>query len=170
LRREAATELGARLREPIVERPGEQLEEQARIAESRAAALRRALDEREGLPPAARALSERGERLALSVLEVDPGAERAVAAALGHRAAAVLASTPERGLELVEHARSAGLGSLVVLVGQDPNELVSKLPVVPLDELLASPVPAVTPEGVGYDPERGELWFAGEAAEAIQLE
>src|SRR5579859_1082713 len=170
LRREAAGELLARLREPVVEHAGEQLAEQARIAEARAAALRRALDEREGLPPAARALSERGERLALSALEVDPGAERAVAAALGHRAAAVLAATPERALELVEHARSAGLGSLVVLVGQDPNELVARLPVVPLSELLSSSVPAVTREGVGYDPDRGELWFAGEAAEAIQLE
>ncbi len=96
--------------------------------------------------------------------------ERAVAAALGHRAAAVLAATPERGLELVEHARSAGLGNLVVLVGRDPKELVAELSVVPIDELLQSPVPAVTQEGVGYDPERGELWFVGEAAEAIQLE
>ena len=170
LRREAADDLLARLREPVIERIGEQLAEQARIAEARAAALRRALDEREGLPPAARALSERGERLALSALEVEPGAERAVAAALGHRAAAVLAETAERGLGLVEHARAAGLGSLVVLVGCDPNELVRKLPVVPLEELLASPGPAVTREGIGYDPGRGELWFAGEAAEAIQLE
>ncbi len=170
LRRETTVELLARLREPIVERLGKELEEQARIAEARAAALRRALDEREGLPPAARALSERGERLALSLLEVEPGAERAVAAALGHRAAAILAGTPERGLELVEHARSAGLGSLVVLVGQDPKELVARLPVVPLDGLLQSPAPAVTREGIGYDPGRGELWFVGEAAEAIQLE
>jgi len=170
LRREAAAELLARLREPVVERVGEQLAEQAHIAEVRAAALRRALDEREGLPPAARALSERGERLALSAIKVEPGNERAVAAALGHRGAAVLADTAGRALELVEHARSAGLGSLVVLVGQDPNELVARLPVVPLEELLASSGPAVTREGIGYDPARGELWFAGEAAEAIQLE
>ncbi len=46
LRREAAGELLARLREPVVERVGEQLAEQARIAGARAAALRRALDER----------------------------------------------------------------------------------------------------------------------------
>ena len=170
LRREAAGDLVARLREPVVERVGEQLEEQARIAEARAAALRRALDEREGLPPAARALSERGERLALSVLDVLPGLERAVAAALGHRAAAVLAETAEHGLALVQHARAAGLGSLVVLVGRNPNELVRELPIVPLEELLASSVAAVTAEGFGYDPRRGELWFAGEAAEAIQLE
>ncbi len=170
LRREAAGELAARLREPVVEHHGEQLLEQARIAESRAGVLRRALDEREGLPPAARALSERGERLALGELEVEPGLERAVAAALGHRAAAVLADTPERGLELVEHARKAGLGNLVVLVGRDPSELVAELPVVPFEELLGSPVPAVTREGIGFDPGRGELWFVGEAAEAVQLE
>ena len=170
LRREAAAELVARLREPVVEHRGEQLLEQVRIVEARAAALRRALDEREGLPPAARTLSERGERLVLGELELEPGTERAVAAALGHRAAAVLAATPERGLELVEHARSAGLGNLVVLVDRDPGELVAELPVVPLLDLLRSPVPAVTLEGIGYDPARGELWFVGEAAEAIQLE
>ena len=28
----------------------------------------------------------------------------------------------------------------------------------------------MTPEGFGYDPERGELWFAGETAEALLLE
>jgi chromosome segregation protein len=170
LRLEAAAELLDRLRVPAIDRAGEQLHEQARIVEARAASLRRVLDEREGLPPAARALSERGERLALSVLEVEPGAERAVAAALGHRAAAILTTTPERGLELVEHARSAGLGSLVVLIGQDPKKLVAGLPVVPLEELLDSAAPAVTREGIGYDPGRGELWFVGEAAEALQLE
>ena len=30
--------------------------------------------------------------------------------------------------------------------------------------------PAVTPEGHGYDPQRGELWYAGETAEALLLE
>ena len=38
------------------------------------------------------------------------------------------------------------------------------------EELLSSPVAAVTREGFGYDPERGELWFAGETAEAVLLE
>ena len=37
-------------------------------------------------------------------------------------------------------------------------------------ELLQSAVPAVTREGYGYDPQRGELWFAGETAEAVLLE
>jgi chromosome segregation protein len=53
---------------------------------------------------------------------------------------------------------------------REPGELVRELPVVPKDQLLQSQVPAVTPEGFGYDPQRGELWFAGETAEAVWLE
>ena len=132
--------------------------------------LERSLAEREGIPPAARALAEDGERLALSLLEVEPGAERAVAAALGSRASAVLADDAGGGLSLLRRARDAGLGSLTVLVGRDPAELVAAIPVVPLAELLASKIPAVTEEGFGYDPQRGELWFAGETAEAVLLE
>jgi chromosome segregation protein len=170
MRREAAADLLERLRTPVVQKSGEALREQARLAEGRAAAVERALVEREGLPPAARALAEQGETLALSSVDVEAGREAAVAAALGHRGAAVLADNAVRGLELLEHARSAGLGSLVVLVGRDPAELVRSMPVVPLDQLLASAVPAVTVEGFGYDPHRRELWFAGETAEAFQLE
>src|SRR5262249_21604980 len=55
--------------------------ENARLARERLSALERALAEREGLPPAARALAEQGERLALSLVDVVPGEERAVAAA-----------------------------------------------------------------------------------------
>jgi len=170
LRRESAAELAERLRQPVVVERDESLAEQARLAEARAAALGRALEEREGLPPAARALAEQGERLALSLVEVEPGSERAVAAALAHRASAIVADTPEQGLELVERARACGLGSLVVLVGRDPRELVAELPVVELGALLASDRSAVTREGIGWDPRRGELWFVGEAAEALQLE
>ncbi len=87
-----------------------------------------------------------------------------------HRAAAVVAASTVEGLAFLEQAREAGLGSLVVLVGREPAELVSSMPVVALDELLASTVPAVTVEGYGYDPDRGELWFVGETAEAFQIE
>ena len=80
------------------------------------------------------------------------------------------ATTPAGALALLERARDAGLGSLVVLVGRDPAQLVAQIPVVSKEELLASSVPAVTPEGFGYDPARGELWFAGETAEALLLE
>ena len=128
------------------------------------------LAEREGIPPAARALADQGERLALSLLTVEPGTERAVAAALGARASALVAPTAKAALELLERAAAAGLGSLRVLAGRDPRELVDELPVVEKSELLQSTVPAVTREGYGYDPQRGELWFAGETAEAVLLE
>src|SRR3954462_307424 len=147
----------------------ETLREQARVGRERLQTLERALAEREGLPPAARALAEEGERLALPLPEVHPGAERAVAAALGHRAAAVVATDARAALALAERARAAGLGSVVVLT-REPAALVAQLPVVPKDQLLQSTVPAVTPEGFGYDPQRGEIWFAGETAEAVWLE
>ncbi len=150
-------------------REQEDLEARVRLARERLVALEQSLAEREGLPPAARALAEEGEQLALQLLEVETGAERSTAAALGHRASAVLAANPARGLELIEKARAAGLGSVLVLVGQDPRALVN-VPVLPRDELLASKVTAVTAEGIGWDPEHGELWFAGETAEAVLLE
>ena len=121
MRREAAADLLERLRTPVVRDPGDELREQARLAEGRATAVERALSEREGLPPAARALAEQGERLALSLVDVAPGRERAVTAALGHRAAAVVAASTVEGLALLEQARAAGLGSLVVLVGREPG-------------------------------------------------
>ncbi len=155
-------------RRATAERDG--LAEQARLTSERLRSLERVLAEQEGLPPAARALAERGARLALGALEVEAGSERAVAAALRARASAVLADDPRAALELLEQARSEGLGSLTVLAGAKPQELVAEFPVVPRDELLAASVPSVTPEGFGYDPERCELWFAGETAEAVLLE
>jgi len=169
LRREAAEALVERLRAEPLRLPtvdGEQL----RTTRERLAAVERALAEREGLPPAARALAEQGARLALSELEVEPGRERAVAAALGPRASALLADDVQAGLGLLEQARAAGLGNLTVLVGAGPAELVERYAVVAKEELLSSSASAVTPEGFGYDPERGELWFAGETAEAVWLE
>jgi hypothetical protein len=71
LRRDAARELCDRLRiEPLPRTRSnperEAAQEQARLARERLAALEHSLAEREGLPPAARALAEEGERLALS--------------------------------------------------------------------------------------------------------
>jgi len=176
LRRESAQSLLETLRTELarprrvldarVRAERESLREQARVARERLQTLERALAEREGLPPAARALAEEGERLALSLLDVEPGSERAVAAALGHRASAIVADDARAALALAERARSAGLGSVVVLT----RPPVADLPVVSKEQLLYSPVPAVTPEGFGYDPQRGELWFAGETAEAVWLE
>ncbi len=179
LRRESAQALLDRLRDELsrprrvldvrVRAERETLREQARVARERLQTLERALAEREGLPPAARALAEEGERLALSLLDVEPGQERAVAAALGHRASAIVAGDARAALALAESARAAGLGNVVILT-RDPAELVRELPVVPKEELLHSQVPAVTPEGFGFDPQRGEIWFAGETAEAVWLE
>jgi chromosome segregation protein len=169
LRREAAEALVERLRAEPLRLPTVD-DERLRTARERLAAVERALAEREGLPPAARALAEQGARLALSELVVEPGQERAVAAALGPRASALLADDVEGGLALLERARAAGLGNLTVLVGTKPAELVDRYAVVAKDEVLASSVAAVTPEGFGYDPGRGELWFAGETAEAVWLE
>jgi chromosome segregation protein len=148
----------------------ERLAAAADAARERLAALSRSLAEREGLPPAARALAEEGERLALAGLRIDAGAERAVAAALGWRASAVVADDPKHALELLERARRAGLGALAVVVRNRAEEIVRRTEVVPAEQLLDASGPAVTPEGHGYDPERGELWFAGETAEAVLLE
>ena len=152
------------------ERQRTALAERAGLVRERMRALEQALAEQEGLPPAARALAEDGARLALTALDVEPGAERAVAAALRTRAAAVMADDPVVGLALLQRARAAGLGSLTVLAGRSPQDLVGEFPVVPLDALLQVTTPSVTSEGFGYDPARGELWFAGETAEAVLLE
>jgi chromosome segregation protein len=154
-------------RHAAAERDG--LAEQARLAKERVRSLERVLAEQEGLPPAARALAERGARLALGALEIEPGSERAVAAALRTRASAVLAEDPRAALELLERAHAEGLGSLVVLAGAEPQELIREFPVVPKSALLGVSVPSVTLEGFGYDPARRELWFAGETAEAVLL-
>ena len=180
LRRESAEARVQRLRDELT-RPRRVLDQRVRVEragvaaeirllEERLQTLDRALAEQEGLPPAARALAEDGERIAFSLLEVESGRERAAAAALGRAASAVVRDDATGAFALLERAREGGLGSLVVLVGRDPAQLVAQMPVVSKEELLASSVPAVTPEGFGYDPARGELWFAGETAEALLLE
>jgi len=136
-------------------------------ARGRLGALERMLAEREGVPPAARALAEEGHPLVLSRLDVPAGDERAVAAALRGRGAAVVAPDEQTGLALVREARRRGLGSVTVVVGERPLE---EFTIVEEHELLSSRTLAVTREGIAYDPERRELWFAGEAAEAVLLE
>jgi chromosome segregation protein len=164
--RRAAAEAAAVAASAANER--EELAERLSLARTRLGALERSLAEREGIPPAARVLAEEGERLALSQLDVAAGEERAVAAALRSRASAVVAVDTVAALALLERARAAGLGSLTVVTRvPDPFREVR---VVERDELLTSTVPAVTRDGFGYDPERGELWFAGETAEAVLLE
>ena len=188
-----ANELTAAARAAASER--DDVAERSRSAHERLQALERALAEREGIPPAASALAAAGETLALSALAVEPGAERAVAAALAWRASAVLTGDARHGLELLEQTRREGLGSLTVIVDRDaaavttpPVEgarplgslatgsaaalrLLDGFWLVAADRLLdATHATVITSEGHGYDPERGELWFAGETAEAVLLE
>ena len=168
-RRESAQALAGRLRAdppPVRSAERERLLEEARLGRERLGALERALAELEGLPPAARALAERGEKLMLSSLDVDQGDERAVAAALGWRAAAVVADDAQTALDYLEQARAAGLGNLGVVIGGARPEA----PIVEKEELLRATELSVTREGFAFDPARGELWYAGEAAEAVLLE
>ncbi len=192
----AAADAAERTRAAIAER--ESLATRARLAEERLAALDRSLAEGEGLPPAARALADAGERLALTSLEIDAGYDKAVAAALAWRASAVVAGSLDDGLALLERVRHEGLGSVAVLVpgaGTEPAagppvpgaeplsrfarpkvgaervaELLEGIWVAAADSFpAASAGVLVSPEGHGYDPARGELWFAGEAAESVLL-
>jgi chromosome segregation protein len=193
----ALREAGARSRAALHER--ESADAARRLAFERLEGLDQSLAEREGLPPAARALADRGEQLALAALDVDPGYERAVAAALGGRASAVLAAGAARGFELVEEARRGGLGPLMTLVA-GAEQHGSGSPPIPGGESLRARVRpvsggervaallddvwvvdaaelaqvecgiAVTRNGHGYDPARGELWYAGKAAESVLLE
>jgi hypothetical protein len=100
----------------------EALQEQVRLLDERLVALDRSLAEREGLPPAARALAEQGERIALSLLDVEPGRERAVAAALGPRASALLADDAAGGFALLERARTESGGDRPLPSGLDVEQ------------------------------------------------
>jgi len=175
-------------------RERDDLAERARSTRDRVAALERSLDEREGITPAARALAAQGERLALQGLEVEPGLEKAVAAALASRASALLAADPAAALALLERARADALGSLDVIVAADRRRseplpdgaerlsdhvqgaddavhLLDGVWLVATEQLLdVRAGTAVTREGHGFDAERGELWFAGQAGEAMLLE
>jgi chromosome segregation protein len=170
LRREAAAALASSLQDAAakprlpIDLTGQRLREEA---QERLRALERMLAEREGVPPAARAFAEAGHPLLLSKLSVPAGDERAVAAALRGRGAAVIAPDEQTALALLREARRRGLGSVTVVVGERPLE---DFAVVEEHELLSAGRLAVTRDGLAFDPERGELWFAGEAAEAVLLE
>ena len=115
MRREAASDLLERLRAPVPHRPAEDVAEQARLAEARAVAVERALAEREPCrrrPARWRSGGDAG---------AERGRRRAGPRGVGTRrrpvaAAAVVVEDAARGIELLEHARPAGLGRLVVLV------------------------------------------------------
>jgi chromosome segregation protein len=111
----------------------------------------------------------------------------------------VLAPDAAAALALAERARREGLGTLVTLLPPHRNAPAGEAPVAGAARLLehVRPVPggervasllegvwvvepdelprvraalAVTREGHGFDATRGELWFAGVAAETVMLE
>ena len=185
----AATGAGTAARAAAAER--DRLLDEARTAGERLAALERALAQREGIAPAARALAAGGRKLALSLLTVERGHERAVAAALAWRASALVAGDPADALGLLERAREEGLGSLAVVVpgrrrsGEPPvpdarplaevatggGQLLDGFWLVDRASLLdAGHGIAVTEDGYGYDADAGELWLAAETPETVLLE
>lgn len=188
----AANEAATRARATATER--DDVVERARAAKERLEALERSLQAQEGLAPAARAVAADGERIALASIEASAGYERAVAAALAWRASAVLTGDKRKAFALLERARGDELGSLTVVVDSTHSERVAPLDeLTPLRSLASGAEDAlrlldgvwlvdearlldathgvvVTEAGHGYDADRGELWFAGAAAEAVLLE
>ena len=135
-----------------LERPANEATAAARAAAHDARRPRRARRDREGAPRRARALAggtrghrrrrrgrspNRASELALSLLDVDPGSERAVAAALGRGASALVADDAAAGLDAAPaRPRCRVSAASPCSSGSDPRERVAELPVVPLDELL----------------------------------
>ena len=159
----AAARAAAHARDDLLER--------ASLGKERLAALERSLAEREGIPPAARALADEGAELALSLLDVDSGNERAVAAALAWRASAVMADDAAAGLALLQRARDGRARESGRAHRQASGRACRRASRRPSRRRCSRrTVASVTEEGFGFDPQRGELWFAGEAAEAVLLE
>ncbi|MCY4086894.1 MAG: AAA family ATPase [Actinomycetia bacterium] len=195
---EQALESAAQAAREALERR-EALEAALRIGEERLRSLDGSLAEREGLAPAARALADEGRQIAVAVLQVDSGYERAAAAALGWRGSAVLVERASEGAELLERARRDGLGPLGVLLetasvrpgseappvagaerlidhvcpaegGEHVRALLAGVWVVPLAQLSnVGAGVAVTVEGHCHDADRGELWFEGETARSVLM-
>ncbi|HET7756779.1 MAG TPA: AAA family ATPase, partial [Steroidobacteraceae bacterium] len=154
------------------------------IASARLQALDAAVERGEGLSAAARDLQRDGARLVVEGIEAAPGFERAVAAALGWRAGAVVAERVDDAVGML----AAGEGELAIVVagsrggapaaeGGHPladvctvrdaalRPLIDGIRLV--DDLTAvTGGVAVTAEGLGIDADRGELWRTADAAEA----
>ncbi len=160
------------------------------VRRTRVDALDAAIDRGEGLSPAARALKAAGAELVAAGIEAHPGFERAVAAALGWRAGAVVAERIGDALDLLERAEGE-----VAVVLREARPLEPTLPPAPgarpLSEVADVRDPAaarlidgvwlvddlgavehgvaVTQDGAGIDAERGELWRAADAGEAAWM-
>ncbi len=98
---------------------------------ARQGALSLALDGRNGTDDLARARIEGIQGLVADALTVTGGWEAAVAAALGSLADAVLATDAESALAALEHAHSADLGRVEVVVAQGSGGAVDHGPNAP---------------------------------------
>ena len=186
----AAAEQAAAAADRDARAAAHELEHRHQLATTRLAGLSRALEHGEGLSPAARALHAAGATLVVAGVEAAAGFERAVAAALGWRAGAVVAQQLDEAVELLRSAdgelgvvlASAAVGQAglppcpgarplaeVVTIG-DPAVARLIEGVWLVDDLAAvSSGVAVTDAGEGIDVERGELWRAADAGEAAWL-
>src|SRR3954470_23480011 len=157
------------------------------LAGARLQALEAAVQRGEGLSASARALQEAGARLVVEGVEAAPGFERAVAAALGWRAGAVVAERIDDAIGMI----GAADGELAIVLAGRLGAHASGSAGRPLTEVCtvhdASLTPliegirlvddltavksgvAVTVDGTGIDAERGELWRTADAAEAAWL-
>jgi chromosome segregation protein len=157
------------------------------LAGARLQALEASVQRGEGLSASARALQEGGARLVVEGVEAAPGFERAVAAALGWRAGAVVAERIDDAIGMI----GAAEGELAIVLAGRVGAHASGSAGRPLTEVCtvhdASLAPliegirlvddltavtsgvAVTVDGTGIDAERGELWRTADAAEAAWL-
>ncbi len=168
----------------------DELTHRSELAATRLAGLDRALERGEGLPPAARSLQAAGAKLVVAGIEAEQGYERAVAAALGWRAGAVVADKVGEAIELLRGAE----GELAVILAGAELPAAGKAPAPgarPLLEVATVTDPAVgrliagvwlvddlsqvrsgvavTASGEGVDADRGEFWRAADAGEAAWL-
>jgi chromosome segregation protein len=158
-------------------------------ARARLESLEVAIGRGDGLAPAVQRLRDEGARLVVAGIEAQAGFERAVAAALGWRAGAVVAEELAHGLELLDR----GEGEMTVVVAQAKRDRTpasrtegrSLSDVVRVTDQALAPLVdgirlvddlstvtegvAVTPAGTGIDVERGEMWRAADAGESAWL-
>jgi chromosome segregation protein len=160
------------------------------VQRTRLEALERTIERGEGLTPGARALRAAGAELVAAAVEAHAGYERAVAAALGWRAGAVVAERLDDAIALLGKADGE-----VGVVLRDARPLETALPPCPgarpLREVVEVRDPvalrlidgvwlvddlarvergvAVTADGAGIDVDRGELWRATGAGEAAWM-
>ena len=167
--------------------------EQASAAEARVAALDEALRRADGVAPAVRRLAERGALLSVSLVSAPAGVERAVAAALACRAAAVagdidsaiallhgegmdgasvlVAREAEQGRAAAAPRGARALADVATADAAAPPGLLDGIWLVDEPASFAGVQHglAVTPDGLCYDAAAGVVSRPGAAGEAALL-